>query len=70
MSLVPAISEALVLRNKALVRNRTAVSIKLTALFSIPAAVGLYQLATPVIVLLFGLNNIEAGYALAICPGR
>ncbi|HOB28607.1 MAG: polysaccharide biosynthesis protein [Dethiobacteria bacterium] len=65
MSLVPAISEALVLRNKALVRNRTAVSIKLTALFSIPAAVGLYQLATPVIVLLFGLNNIEAGYALA-----
>lgn len=65
MSLVPAISEALVLRDKALIRNRAAVSIKMTALFSIPAAVGLYLLATPVIVLLFGLENAGAGYALA-----
>jgi len=65
MSLVPAISEAMVLRNKALIKNRAAVSIKLTALFSIPAAAGLYLLATPVIVLLFGLKNVAAGYALA-----
>lgn len=65
MSLVPAISEALVLRNKALVRKRTALSIKLTVLFSMPAAVGLYQLATPVIALLFGYENAGAGYGLA-----
>lgn len=65
MSLVPAISEALVLRNRALIRSRSAVSIKLTALFSIPAAVGLYRLAMPVTVLLFGLDNSGAGYALA-----
>lgn len=65
MSLVPAISEALVLRDRVLIRNRSSVSIKLTALFSIPAAVGLYQLATPVIVLLFGPEHAGAGYALA-----
>ncbi len=65
MSLVPAISEALVLRNKMLIRSRSAVSIKLTVLFSMPAAVGLYLLATPIIVLLFGGENAGAGYALA-----
>lgn len=65
MSLVPAISEALVLRNKALIRSRSSISIKLTTLFSVPAAVGLYLLATPVIVLLFGTENAGAGYALA-----
>lgn len=65
MSLVPAISEAAVLRNRALIRNRASVSIKLTALFSIPAAAGLYLLAAPVIALLFGQENAGAGYALA-----
>ena len=65
MSLVPAISEALVLRNRMLIRSRTSISIKLTALFSIPAAIGLYLLAEPVIVVLFGLENAGAGYALA-----
>lgn len=65
MSLVPAISEALVLRDRGLVRSRSAVSIKLTALFTLPAAIGLYLLAGPVIIVLFGLENAEAGYALA-----
>ncbi|HHW74380.1 MAG TPA: polysaccharide biosynthesis protein [Firmicutes bacterium] len=65
MSLVPAISEALVLRDRALIRSRAAISIKLTALFSIPAAIGLYLLAEPVIVVLFGPENAGAGYALA-----
>jgi len=65
MSLVPAISEALVLRDRALIRNRASISIKLTALFSIPAAIGLYLLAEPVIVVLFGPENAGAGYALA-----
>ena len=65
MSLVPAISEALVLRNKELIRSRSSVSIKLTALFSVPAAIGLYLLAGPVIVVLFGPENASAGYSLA-----
>lgn len=65
MSLVPAISEALVLRDRALIRNRASLSIKLTVLFSMPAAIGLFQLATPVTALLFGLENAGAGYALA-----
>ncbi len=65
MSLVPAISEALVLRDRALIRSRSSVSIKLTTLFVIPASVGLYLLAEPVIVVLFGLENAGAGYALA-----
>lgn len=63
MSLVPAISEAFILRRSGLITGRSAISIKLTALFSIPAAVGLYVLATPITRLLF--NNAEAGYALA-----
>ena len=65
MSLVPAISEALVLRDRALIRNRAAISIKLTVLFSLPAAIGLFLLATPVTSLLFGMENAGAGYALA-----
>ena len=65
MSLVPAISEALVLRDRALIRSRSSVSIKLTTLFVIPASVGLYLLAGPIIVVLFGLENAGAGYALA-----
>ena len=62
MSLVPAISEAFALRNTALITNRSSISIKLTTLFCIPAAVGLFLLATPITRLLF--NNAEAGYSL------
>jgi len=65
MALVPAISEAVTLRSRELVRSRTSVSVKLTAFFSLPAAVGLYLLATPVIILLFGAKHASAGYALA-----
>lgn len=63
MSLVPAISEAFALRNYKLIAYRSAVSVKLTLLFSIPAALGLYILAEPITVLLF--NNAEAGRSLA-----
>jgi stage V sporulation protein B len=63
MSLVPAISEAYALQNRVQIQSRTALAIKLTILFSLPAALGLYLLAEPVTVLLF--NNAEAGYALA-----
>ncbi len=63
ISLVPVISEALTLGNKLMTQNRSAVAIKLTVLFSVPAAVGLYLLAEPITILLF--NNAEAGYSLA-----
>jgi len=63
MSLVPAISEAYALQNKVQIQGRTAMAIKLTVLFSLPAAAGLYLLAEPITVLLF--NNAEAGYSLA-----
>ncbi len=63
MSLVPAISEAYALQNRALIQSRSAIAIKLTAIFSLPSALGLFLLAEPVTVLLF--NNAEAGYSLA-----
>ncbi|HOL17725.1 MAG TPA: polysaccharide biosynthesis protein [Bacillota bacterium] len=63
MSLVPAISEAYALNNHKAIVSRSAMAIKLTLLFSIPAALGLYILAEPVTVLLF--NNAEAGRSLA-----
>jgi len=63
ISLVPAISEAFALGNQLLIRHRSTIAIKLTVLFSVPAAVGLFLLAEPVTVLLY--NNREAGYSLA-----
>ena len=64
MSLVPAISEAYVLRQSSLIRSRTALAVKLTMLFCLPAAVGLFILAEPITLLLF--KNAEAGYPLAV----
>lgn len=63
MSLVPAISEAYALQNGDLVKNRSAMAVKLTVLFSFPSALGLFILAEPITVLLF--NNAQAGFALA-----
>lgn len=63
ISLVPAISEAFALKNKVLIKSRTALAVKLTILFSLPATLGLFLLAEPITVFLF--NNADAGYALA-----
>lgn len=63
ISLVPAISEAHTLSQELLIRHRSAIAIKLTVLFSVPAACGLFLLAEPITILLY--NNVEAGYALA-----
>lgn len=63
ISLVPAISEAYALKNESLIQNRTAIAVKLTTLFALPAALGLFLLAEPVTILLF--NNAAAGYSLA-----
>lgn len=62
MSLVPAISEAYTLKNQTLIRIRTAIAVKLTVLFALPATLGLFLLAEPVTVLLF--NNVAAGFSL------
>jgi stage V sporulation protein B len=63
MSLVPAISEAFALQDRVLIQSRSSIAIKLTVLFSLPSALGLFLLAEPVTVLLF--NNAEAGFSLA-----
>ncbi len=63
ISLVPAISEAHTLSQELLIRHRSAIAIKLTVLFSVPAACGLFLLAEPITFLLY--NNVEAGYSLA-----
>ncbi len=66
VSLVPAISEALARENQNLITSRTSIAIKITVLFSLPAAVGLYMLATPITALLFTFKAVEAAAPLAI----
>ena len=64
MTMVPAISEAQALQNYALIRWRTALAVRLTFFFSIPAAFGLLILAEPATVVLF--DNVSAAYPLRI----
>lgn len=63
ISLVPAISEAFALKDMRLIQSRTSIAVKLTVLFSLPSALGLYLLAEPISILLY--NNAAAGYSLA-----
>ncbi len=63
ISLVPAISEAHALQDRLLIQGRAAIAIKLTVLFSLPSAIGLFLLAEPITLLLY--NNAAAGYSLA-----
>lgn len=63
ISLVPAISEAYALQDRLLIQNRASIAIKLTVLFSLPSAIGLFLLAEPITLLLY--NNAAAGYSLA-----
>ncbi len=63
ISLVPAISEAYALQDRRLIQSRAAIAIKLTVLFSLPSAIGLFLLAEPITLLLY--NNAAAGYSLA-----
>ncbi|NMA92128.1 MAG: polysaccharide biosynthesis protein [Firmicutes bacterium] len=65
VSLVPAISEALARKNRELITGRTDLAIKITVLFSLPAAVGLYILAAPITVFLFTSEAVEAAAPLA-----
>ncbi|SHM21451.1 stage V sporulation protein B [Caldanaerovirga acetigignens] len=63
-SLVPAISEAMALKSGQLVAQRAKTGIRVTLMFALPAAVGLYVLAEPVCALLY--KNPEAGIPLSI----
>jgi len=66
-ALVPAISEALAAGRPAEVARRTEASLRLTVMFSLPAAVGLFILAGPINEMLFGIP--EAGVPLMyVCP--
>jgi len=62
VSLVPAVSEALVLKEASLVEGRIRDCLRLTVLFCLPAAAGLSLLATPICQMLYDLP--EAGLPL------
>ncbi len=64
ITLVPAISEAVALNKISQVRERSYMAFRLTMLLGLPAAVGLYLLAEPIMVLLF--QSAEAGPVLAV----
>ncbi len=69
ISLVPAISEAFTLKDMKLLASRMEISNRLTILFALPSAVGLFMLSLPqlsnaVTVLLY--DNAESAYPLAI----
>ena len=64
MSLVPAISETQALKNSSLMRERINLAMRITLYFSIPASFGLFILAEPTTVVLFG--DADAAYPLAM----
>jgi len=68
VSLVPAVSEALVSRNYGLIRSRATAALRVTFIFALPAAAGLYLLAVPISDLLYDIP--EGGFPLAaLAPG-
>ncbi|MCR1899021.1 polysaccharide biosynthesis protein [Irregularibacter muris] len=64
-SLVPAISEAVALRDRKEVQNRIELGIRTVLLIALPSAIGLSFLADPIINLLFGAGE-QGGEILAI----
>jgi stage V sporulation protein B len=63
-SLVPSISEANTLGDKAAIFDRTATAIRIANLITIPAFVGMWLLATPISTMLYATSN--AGPSIAI----
>lgn len=61
-SLVPAISEAVAIKNTRLVAKRADTGMRVSMIFSLPAAVGMFILAEPITTLLY--KNSEAGVSL------
>lgn len=56
MSVVPAIASALMRGNKLSAQNTVKTGIKLTVVFSVPCAVGMYVLAAPILQVVFGTS--------------
>ncbi|VBB06377.1 polysaccharide biosynthesis protein [Lucifera butyrica] len=63
-SLVPAVSEALTLRDHSRIYRRTATAMRIANLITIPSFAGLYLLATPISQMLYGTPN--AGPSIAV----
>ncbi len=64
MSIVPAISAALAISNKSQARLLTESSIRITTIFSLPCAIGLAVLSTPILICLY--NNARAQDTLTL----
>ncbi|HHY04062.1 MAG TPA: stage V sporulation protein B [Thermoanaerobacterales bacterium] len=63
-SLVPAISEAIALNDMRLAALRAETGVRISFIFGLPAAMGMFVLATPITTLLY--SNSEAGACLAV----
>ncbi|MDK2878496.1 MAG: stage sporulation protein [Thermoanaerobacteraceae bacterium] len=63
-SLVPAISEAMALKNMRLAALRAETGVRISIIFGLPAAVGMFVLAEPISILLY--RNPDAGIPLAV----
>ena len=66
-SLVPAISEAFTLKNHHRIYQSTAMAMRIANLITIPSFIGMYLLATPISLMLYGTPN--AGISIAILSG-
>lgn len=64
MSVVPAISAALAIKDKAQAKLLTESSIRITTMFALPCAIGLSVLSSPILICLY--NNNRAQDTLAI----
>lgn len=63
-SLVPAVSEAFTLRNHHHVYQRTATAMRIANLITIPAFVGMWLLARPISLMLYGTPNADTSIAI------
>lgn len=64
MSIVPAISAALAVSNKAQAKLLTESSIRITTIFALPCAIGLSVLSAPILISLY--NNARAAETLSL----
>ncbi len=64
MSIVPAISAALAIKNHKQAKLLTESSIRITTMFALPCAIGLSLLSSPILIALY--NNSRAQYTLSL----
>lgn len=64
MSIVPAISAALAIKDKAQSRLLTESSIRITTMFALPCAIGLSVLSSPILVCLYNNSRAETSLSL------